>query len=125
MEYYRLGSASAGCDDGSLNIGKALFASGVYKIPADLAIVAVTEAKQRKSLARSLASYRDKSHPRGFDAALIVEVDAGEMRLTGISADATEKPYKSTLPLSTLEDASKLQRALCSSLGALPVLDEP
>jgi hypothetical protein len=45
FERYRPGSVSAGCDDGSINIGDARFASGVYKIAADLAVAAVTDAK--------------------------------------------------------------------------------
>jgi hypothetical protein len=125
FDTYRPGSRSANCGDGSLNIADARFATVAHKLPAELGTAAVRDTKQRKRLAKALESYRDKTHPRGFDAALIVDVDASQIRLTGISADPTGKPYKSTLRFSELEDPSQVQGALCRALGELPVLDSP
>ena len=125
FDSYRPGSKAASCEGGSLNIGDAQFATATHRISGDWAISAAQDSNQRKRLVKALASYRDRSLPRGFDAALIIDVKAGQLQLTGISADEKGKPYKSTLPVAALTNASRVQQGLCRALGELPVLAEP
>ena len=125
FDSYRPGSKTARCEGGSLNIADTHFATAVHKMSAALGTAAVRDSKQRKRLAKALASYRDKNLTRGFDAALIVDVKDGQMHLTGISADAAGKPYKSTLPISALDNPTKIQQGICGAVGELPVLMEP
>ena len=125
FDRYRPGSKAASCEGGSLNIADAQFVTSTHKISADSAISAAQDDKQRRRLVKAFASYRDRSLPRGFDAALIIDVKAGQLQLTGISADAEGNPYKSTLPVAALANASRVQQGLCRALGESPVLAEP
>jgi len=108
-----------------MNIEDIRFADKRHNITADLAIAAITNSRQSARLAKALAAYRDKAHPTGFDSALIVDAKSGQIELFGFSADVSEKPYKATIPLSALDESSRLQRAMCRALGQLPVLKAP
>lgn len=125
FDSYRPGSRTAHCEGGPLNIADVQFATAAHKISSESAKSAVQDARQRKRFAKALASYRDRNFPRGFDAALIVDMNAGQLQLIGMSADAEGKPYRSTLPVAALANATRVQQGLCRALGELPVLAEP
>ncbi len=125
FDRFETGGPGSDCSDSLLDFSDIRFAGTLHKIPADLGVGAIGDPKQRKRLAKALASYRDKHLPRGFDGALVIDVKSGQAQLVGISADSTEKPYKTILPLSALAKPERLRQAMCEALAKLPVLEEP
>lgn len=113
------------CGKSMLSIGQIRYAAARDEIQPDLAIAATVDAKQRRRLAKALTAYRDKAYPRGFDAALVVNVKGGQLELFGISGDGGAKPYKGTLPMAALGTPARLHDAMCRALGELPVLEAP
>jgi ribosomal protein S12 methylthiotransferase accessory factor YcaO len=86
---------------------------------------ATTDKKQRAALAKLMAKFRDKTHDRGFDGALVYDVQNEKILLYGVSALASIKQSVSVLPLADLRDPKKADRAVCHALIQLPVLAEP
>jgi hypothetical protein len=113
------------CENAQLNI------SGVYKkngskgINSELALSATQDRKQRSLLGHMMTAFRDKNHPRGFDAALVYDVKNDALLIYGISADSDTKVYASVLPLADLTDKKKVDAAICHALVNIPVLAEP
>lgn len=125
LDRFASGGPGSDCGDSLLDLADVRFANALHRIPEDLGTAAITDAKQRKRLAKALASYRDKHLRRGFDGALVIDVKSDQVQLAGISADGTEKPYEAKLPLSALAKPGRLRQAMCKALARLPVLEEP
>jgi hypothetical protein len=90
-----------------------------------MALGSTNDIKQRRSLGKVMARFRDKNHERGFDGALAYDVQDDKILLYGISAMPSVKLHASVLPLTDLRDAKKTGLAICHALVHLPVLAEP
>jgi hypothetical protein len=125
FESYSPGNTGADCRNTLLNVADVEYASTAHKIQPNLNFEVAKNKKQRAQLSGSLRSFRDKFHPTGFDAALIIDARAGYLHLVGVSADQSKKVYTSSLPLTSLGSADRVKQAMCESLVRLPVLTEP
>lgn len=122
---YNPGTTDADCEDTQLNINSVYAEPGKAGITPELAIAATTDKKQRAALGKLMAKFRDKTHDRGFDGALVFDVQNDKILLYGISAMSSIKQYVSMLPLSDLQYPKKTNLAVCHALVQLPVLAEP
>jgi hypothetical protein len=122
---YNPGSTDADCEDTQLNINSVYADPGKAGITPELAIAATTSKQQRAALGKLMSRFRDKSHDRGFDGALVYDVQNDKILLYGISAMSSIKQYVSVLPLSDLQNPKKANLAVCHALVQLPVLAEP
>lgn len=123
FKQYDESSEQGVCDDVQLAVGSVFFNSGKTGITGDAAKQAISSTKQRKKLSRMLTGYRDKSYPRGFDAALVYDVAGGKLVFHGISGFAPKKAYSASVALKDIDDASKLALAVCKAAAHLPVLE--
>lgn len=122
---YNPGTTDADCEDTQLNINSVYAEPGKAGITPELAIAATTDKKQRAALGKLMSKFRDKTHDRGFDGALVYDVQNDKILLYGISAMSSIKQYVSVLPLSDLQNPKKANLAVCHALVQLPVLAEP
>ena len=122
---YNPGTTDADCEDTQLNINSVYAEPGKAGITPELAISATTDKKQRAALGKLMSKFRDKTHDRGFDGALVYDVQNDKILLYGISAMSSIKQFVSVLPLSELQNPKKTNLAVCHALVQLPVLAEP
>lgn len=122
---YNPNTTDADCEDTQLNINSVYGEPGKAGITPELAIAATSDKKRRAALGQLMSKFRDKTHDRGFDGALVYDVQNDKILLYGISAMSSIKQYVSVLPLSDLQDLKKANLAICHALVQLPVLAEP
>lgn len=115
----------ADCNDYMLNVANVYFTNLPPQLTGDLAVAAVHDKSKRKRLGNLLTSFRDATLEHGFDAALAYEVKDGKLRLYGISGDADEKVFVSSLSVDEAQDQKKLNVAICKAVASLGVLAEP
>lgn len=116
---------ASNCENAQLNIAGVYKKNGDKGINAALGLAATKSRKQRDLLGRLMTAFRDKNHPRGFDAALVYNVDKDTLLLYGISPPASVRVGASVLPLADLKNPKKVDAAICHALITMPVLAEP
>jgi hypothetical protein len=113
------------CDGAQLNIDSAIFKISPQRINPGVVRTALSGAKQRKKFEAMLANYRDKNHPSGLDGILAIEKTSDGLALKGISASWDEPVHTVKLSAGAVEQASKLDAAVCRALVELPVMRAP
>jgi len=83
---YDVDSSGTDCDDSQLNIDSVYAHADKAGITPAMALGATNDIKQRRSLGKMMARFRDKNHERGFDGALAYYVQDDKILLYGISA---------------------------------------
>jgi hypothetical protein len=121
---YEKSQGNFDCDDVMLNIGSVTRAP-VATISPEKALLSVTDKKQRVTLSKALVSYRDSQHERGFDGALLYDVQDGTLKLYGISAWTKEKIHRSELKSTDWNNKEKFRLAMCRAMAEMPVLQAP
>ncbi|KQZ39526.1 hypothetical protein [Duganella sp. Root1480D1] len=111
------------CDNRQLNI-ESTVQKPLKAITADVASVAATDTKKRRSFSKTISKYRDRDHDRGFDGALLYDVINGKLVFYGISAWDKEPIQKVELSASESDDKRKFNLAICRALH-MPVLQAP
>lgn len=111
------------CDNRQLRIEEAL-QKPPKGITSDMALAAVTDAKQRKVLSKAMAKYRAPDYDRGFDGALLYDVKDGKLTFYGISALDKIGILTTALNATEWDDKSKFNLKICRALQ-LPVLHAP
>ncbi|WP_154667903.1 hypothetical protein [Pseudoduganella violaceinigra] len=121
---YEKSQGNFDCDDIMLNIGSAM-QKPVSAISPEKALLSVSDNKQRTLFSKALASYRDPQHKRGFDGALLYDVQNGSLKIYGISAWTKEKIHRSEVKSSDWDNKEKFRLAMCRAMAEMPVLQEP
>ncbi|HEY0491477.1 MAG TPA: hypothetical protein VGD30_18350 [Telluria sp.] len=118
---YEKSQGNFDCDDIMLNIGSTM-QQPASSITSDKALLSVTDKKQRLAFSKSLTSYRDAQHGRGFDGALLYDVQNGSLKLYGISAWSKEKIHRSELKVADWNNKERFRLAMCRAIAEMPVL---
>jgi len=121
---YEKSQGNFDCDDIMLNIGTVV-QTQVSGISPDKALLSVSDSKHRAAFSRTLATYRDPQHKRGFDGALFYDVQNGSLKLYGISAWSKEKIHRSEVKASEWDNKDKFRLAMCRAIAEMPVLQAP
>lgn len=121
---YEKSQGNFDCDNIMLNIGSAVQAP-ISTISPEKALLSVSDKKQRATFSKALASYRDSQHERGFDGALLYDVENGSLKLYGISAWTKEKIHRAELKSSDWDNKEKFRLAMCRAIAEMPVLQAP
>jgi len=69
-----------------------------------------------------LKSYRDPKHQRGFDGALLYDVQNGSLKLYGISAWPKEKIHRADIKAADWDNKGKFRLAMCRAMAEMPVI---
>lgn len=121
---YEKSEGNFDCDDSMLSIGSAM-QKPVSAITSEKALNSVTDKKQRLEFSKALASYRDARHGRGFDGALLYDIQDDTLKIYGISAWSKEKIHRSELKPSDWNNKTKFRLAMCRAIVGMPVLQSP
>jgi len=121
---YEKSQGNFDCDDIMLNIGSAML-EPVTAISPEKAMLSVSGNKHRAALSKALASYRDPQHKRGFDGALLYDVQGSSLKLYGISAWSKEKIHRSEVKATDWDNKEKFRLAMCRAMAEMPVLQAP
>lgn len=121
---YEKSQGNFDCDDIMLNIGSAL-QEPVRTIAPEKALLSISDKKQRLAFSKSLTAYRDSKHQRGFDGALLYDVQNGALKLYGISAWSKEKIHRSEVKPGDWDNKEKFRLAMCRAIAEMPVLQAP
>lgn len=111
------------CDNRQLSIQDTV-QNSLKAFPAEMASTAVSDPKLRRSFSKAISKYRDQTHDRGFDGALLYDFTQGKLVFYGISAWEKKPVQKVELPASDMNDKRKFNLAICRALN-MPVLKAP
>jgi len=113
------------CLDTLLNIDTVTSDTTIKNVTAESVVKAIASKAEHKTLAKKLATYRDASHRRGYDAAITYRSEGDQLVFYAVGSFAETPARVSKLPLTALQDKARVDETICKALVHIPVNAAP